>query len=297
MKSYAFSHVEDSNETVQSLFEEMSSAYRAGEEEYLPQTDAYNVLIRTIGKKQDGPQKAEAMLFEMIERFRNGEEKVRPNSETFRSVLAAYKYTGRGRKLTAASVAAKVEQILQIREGLLANSNVESDDEISDDSSVSDERLYRTAMWIVGRSRDPKKAIRAKRIFQKYSGTFLSNRLHYYLLMSCANQDGNSEVKFEAFQTALGVMKELRSSSELEIDSSITGMFIKACNNLMPDGSKRDDIVKNTFQDCCKRGFVNEFVLNEFGKVASEPLQLEVLGGYSVDGIRIPKSWSGNIVA
>mmetsp|Transcript_31668 Transcript_31668/g.35462 ORF Transcript_31668/g.35462 Transcript_31668/m.35462 type:complete len:597 (-) Transcript_31668:114-1904(-) len=292
MKSYAFSHVEDSNEIVQSLFEEMSSAYRAGEEEYLPQTDAYNVLIRTIGKKQDGPQKAEAMLFEMIERFRNGEEEVRPNSETFRSVLAAYKYTGRGRKFTAASVAAKVEQILQIREGLLLSyNNVESDD-----SSESDERIFRTAMWIVGRSRDTKKAKRAKRIFQKYSGTFLSNRLHYYLLMSCANQDGNSEVKFEAFQTALGVMKELRSLSELEIDSSITGMFIKACNNLMPDGPKRDDIVKHTFQDCCRRGYANEFVLNEFGKVASEPLQLEILGGYSVDGVRIPKSWCDNIV-
>ena len=291
MKSYASSRDEINEEMVQSLFDEMLS----GEEEYLPQTDAYNVLIRTIGKKKDGPQKAEAMLFDMIERFRKGEGEVKPNSETFRSVLSAY--NGRGPKFTAASVAAKVEQILQIREGILATSDAIDSDEESDDDSDSDERIYRMALGIVGRSKDPKKAVRAKRIFGKYNGPTLSNRLHYHLLMSCAFTDGDSEVKFDAFQTALGVMKELRSSSELEIDSSITGMFIKACNNLMPDGPKRDDLVKKIFQDCCRQGLVNEFVQSEFGKAASESLQLEILGGYSVDDISIPKSWSDNIVA
>ena len=73
MKSYASSRDEINEEMVQSLFDEMLS----GEEEYLPQTDAYNVLIRTFGKKKDGPQKAEAMLFDMIERFRKGEGEVR----------------------------------------------------------------------------------------------------------------------------------------------------------------------------------------------------------------------------
>jgi pentatricopeptide repeat protein len=291
MKSYASSRDENNEEMVQSLFDEMLS----GEEEYLPQTGVYNVLIRSIGKKKDGPQKAEAMLFDMIERFRKGEVEVKPNSETFRSVLSAY--NGRGPKFTAASVAAKVEQILQIREGILATSDVIDSDEESDDDSDSDERLYRMALGIVGRSKDPKKAVRAKRIFGKYTGPLLSNRLHYHLLMSCAFTDGDSEVKFDAFQTALGVMKELRSSSELEIDSAITGMFIKACNNLMPEGSKRDDLVKKIFQDCCRQGLVNEFVLGEFGKAASESLQLEILGGYSVDDISIPKSWSDNIVA
>ena len=291
MKSYASSRDEKYEEMVQSLFDEMLS----GDEEYLPQTDAYNVLIRSIGKKKDGSQKAEAMLFDMIERFRKGEVEVKPNSETFRSVLTAY--NGRGPKFMAASVAAKVEQILQIREGILATSDVVDSDEESGDDSDSDERLYRMALGIVGRSKDPKKAIRAKRIFGKYNGPMLSNRLHYHLLMSCAFTDGDSEVKFDAFQTALGVMKELRSSSELEIDSAITGMFIKACNNLMPDGPKRDDLVKKIFQDCCRQGLVNEFVQSEFGKAASESLQLEILGGYSVDDISIPKSWSDNIVA
>jgi pentatricopeptide repeat protein len=68
MKAYA--PLKDGTEKVQSLFDEMLKAYRMGEEEYKPTTEAYNVLIRSIGQKPDGAAKAEAMLFELIEQFR-----------------------------------------------------------------------------------------------------------------------------------------------------------------------------------------------------------------------------------
>lgn len=267
---------DDTEETVESLFEEME------EEGFEPQADAFNVLIRSIAKKPDGPQRAEAMLFELIERYRNGEEEIKPNSGTFRAVLTAY--NGRGKKFTTPSVAAKVEQIMQIREGTLGR-----------EDSGSDEIIYRIALGIIGRSRDSKKAVRANRLFQKYDGAALY--LNYLVLKACAYTDGNSEEKFEAFQVALGILKGMRASQELEIDSSITGMFIKSCSKLMPTGPKRDEVVKKIFQECCTQGLVNDFVLNEFGQASSESLQLELLGGFSVDGVSVPESWSKNVVA
>mmetsp|Transcript_27508 Transcript_27508/g.60524 ORF Transcript_27508/g.60524 Transcript_27508/m.60524 type:complete len:541 (+) Transcript_27508:254-1876(+) len=274
MKARVSSEDRESDVTVQSLFTEME------EEGFDPQTNAYNVLIRSIGRKSDGTQKAEAMLFDMIERFQKGEERVKPNSDTFRAVLTAY--NGRGKKFTAASVSSKVEQIMQIREGLLTQ-----------EESSSDERIYRLALGIVGRSKDSKKAVRANRMLQKYDGVSLY--LNYLVLKACAYTNGNSQEKFEAFQVALGILKYLRSSPELRIESSITGMFIKACNKLMPASPKRDDIVKKIFQECCTQGLVNDFVLNEFELASSETLQLDVLGGFSVDGVNIPEKWSRNV--
>jgi hypothetical protein len=41
---------------------------------------------------------------------------------------------------------------------------------------------------------------------------------------------------------------------------------------------------------------VNDFVLNEFEKASSEALQLEVLGGFLEDDVRLPEEWSANVV-
>jgi pentatricopeptide repeat protein len=274
MKARMVTEDSESEETVESIFEEME------EEGYDPETDAYNVLIRYIGKRPQGPQDAEAMLFEMIGRFRKGEEELKPNSDTFRAVLSAY--NGRGRRFTSASMAAKVEQIMQIRNGLL-----------TPEESGSDERIYRMALGIIGRCKDSKKAVRANRMLQKYNGESLY--LQYLVLKACAYTDGNSEDKFEAFQVALGIIKKLRSTSQVEIDSSITGMFIKACNKLMPAGRKRDDIVKKMFQDCCTNGLVNDFVLNEFALASSDSLRLEILGGSNAESFDVPGDWNRNV--
>jgi pentatricopeptide repeat protein len=266
--------------TVESYFDEMEEA------EFKPETDAFNVLIRSFGKFEDGPKKAEAMLFEMIERFRGGEENVKPNAGTFRAVLYAYNNKGKKDKmLDSASSAAKVEQLMQFREGLVS----------PEDHGYADETTYTNALEIISRCRDSKKAIRANRILQKYNGAE-SPVLKYLVLQACASTEGNSEEKFAAFQVALGILKELRSSSEHGIDSSTTGMFIKSCSKLMPVGSKRDEIVKKVFRECCEQGLVNDYVLNQFELATSEGVQLEILGGFSVDGASIPDSWSRSVV-
>jgi pentatricopeptide repeat protein len=301
MKAYMNDDRKKSIDTVESLFREMSQTYRGtGGAEYEPGVEPYNVLIRAVGKRNsNGPQEAEAILFEMIERFRNGEENLKPNVETFRNVLSAYANT-RNKKYSP-SVVAKMDRLIQIQEGFLSVNSNSNDDGDDDDTQYGqpDGRLYSAALNVIARSTDPRKATKARQLverFQKNSGgSEYMNGLYRSVLSACAYTDGTPEEKFEAFQIALGVLKELRTRPDLKLNSSSAGLFLKACANLMPQGPKRDELVKGVFEDCCNRGIVNEFVVDALGGVSSDKLQLELVGGIICYGVRIRKEWSRNV--
>jgi hypothetical protein len=280
----------DAIEKVQSLLYEMSHLYETtGDEDYRPRTDAYNALIKAVGTKhgKEGAQEAESIMFDMMDRYqKDGEVHVKPNDQTFRSVMSAYQSRFIG------STAAKVEQLLQIQEGFLG---------------TFDERTYYLGMTIISKSNDSKKAIRVKRMVDKFKQYLADNgkarlsgslyySLYYNQLRACAySTDGTAEEKFEAFQIAVATYKELQRLSEKELGPSSVMMFLKACSNLVPPNEKRDVVVKKIFKDCCKKGLVTDFVLAEFSRAASEGLQLEVLGGFLEDDIRIPEDWSRNL--
>lgn len=284
MKSYA--SLEDGTEKVQALFQEMLKAYRMGEEEYLPKTEAYNTLIRALGNKRDGGEEAESMLFEMIDQYQSGEDDVRPNAETFRQTISAISSR---KKMSGV----KVEQLLQIQDGLYQSTK-------SPDLKP-DARLNNAALAVIARSRDSKKANRAKRLVAKMKksedpANMPSRRTYYSLLSACAFTQGTPEGNFEAFQIAVDTMKESKEYLGQEPDSGCTGMFLKACANLMPASRKRDTVVENVFTKCCADGVLNDFVLKEFERAASEALQLEFLGGFLADDVRLPEEWSRNVV-
>jgi len=283
MKAYA--SLPDGTEKVQSLFREMLRAYRMGEEDYVPKTDAFNTLIRALGKTKGGAEETEAMLFEMIEKFRGGDEDSRPNAETFRLVIATQ---SRGRNASGA----KIEQLLQIQEGLYDTTKAED--------LKLDAWLGNVALQAIARSRDKKKAIRAKRVIERMKNADdklnePSVRSYYTLLSACAYTEGTPEDNFEAFQIAVDALKELRESLDKEPDSGCFGMFLKACANLMPENRKRDGVAENVFRKCCAEGLVNDFVLAEFERASSDALQLEVLGGFLDDNVRLPSEWSRNV--
>lgn len=284
MKAYA--SMDDGAEKVQALFREMLKAQRMGEEEYLPKTEAYNTLIRTLGTKKGGAEEAEAMLFQMIDQYQNGEDDVRPNAETFRQTISAVS----SRKNVSGM---KVEQLLQIQNGLYETTK-------SPDLKP-DTRLNNAALNAIARSRDARKATRAKRIVAKMKESgepdnMPSRRTYYSLLSACAFTQGSPDENFEAFQIAVDSLKELKEFLGQEPDSGCIGMFLKACANLMPASRKRDTVVENVFTKCCTDGLLNEFVLTEFESAASEALQLEVFGGFLEDDVRLPQEWSRNVM-
>lgn len=283
MKLYASS--QDGVHKVQEIFREMQKAYRMGEEDYMPKADAYTTLIRALGQTKDGAEEAEATLFEMINQFRAGDEDMQPTAETFRNVLIALQ-----RRKTVS--AAKVEQLIQIQEGLYAATK--------DEALKPDGKLYNIALFSIARSRDSKKAVRARRMVEKMLNSGNESdaptiRTYFNLLSACAYTDGTAEEKLQAFQIAIDGLKELRETESYEPDSSCFGMFLKACANLMPESRKRDAVVESVFQKCCNDGLADDFVLSEFGRASSEALQLEILGGFLADDVRIPPEWSKNI--
>lgn len=281
-------------EKVQSLFAEMTRAYKMGEKDYEPRTEAFNALIKAVGSKDGkvGAQEAEAILFEMIDRFRNnGEEKVKPNAATFRSVMAAYRER---EECHGFSVGSKVEQLLQIQEGFFLTD--------ADCDKVFDERIYYSAISIIGRSKDKKRVVRIKRIVDKFKQNIanggkarLSATLYILQLRACAYSTGTTQQNLEAFQIAVSALKELQQLPGTDVGPNSMGMFLKACHRLMPPSDKRDEVAKRVFKECCKKGIVNNFVLSEFGHAASEGLQLEVLGSIVEDGARIPRDWTRNV--
>lgn len=240
-----------------------------------------------------GPQKAEAMLFELIERFRsNGEDHVKPNAGTFRAVLLAYKNTIRGK--AGKQIAAKAEQLLQIREGLKAASAAAS-------SAVDEIALAEIAMGMISRSKDPRKTVRVHRILSKHlsAGGLATQRMHKLVLEAAASTtSGNAEEKLEAFRIALDVYKEFREDGDgggSAMNGSVVGLFLRACHRLLSNGQKRNDVVRAVFGEARDRGLVSGFVLGELDTAASEDLQLELLGGFVVDGVNIPEAWKRNV--
>ena len=283
MKCYA--SFPEGEEKVLDLFQEMQKAERMGETEYRPRTEAYNAKMKALSHHAGGVEEVEAMLFEMITKFREGEEDYRPNAESFRNVMTAL------RRLRAPN-GAKIEHLLQIQDGLYGT--------YGNNDLKLDGRQYHVAMSVIARSRDSKKAIRVRRIVDKLKDSTdddvqLSERAFFLLLSASAHTNGTPEENFEAFQIAVDSLKDLREFLGHEPDSSCFGMFLRACANLMPESQKRDGVVRSVFKKCCSEGYVNAFVLMEFERASTEALELELLGGFLEDDVRIPDEWSRNV--
>jgi Pentatricopeptide repeat domain len=275
-------------EKVQELLDQMQEAYLAGAEEFKPTTEAYNTLIRAMGQTFQGVADGEALLYKMLEQYRNGDEDMRPNANTFRNVIQSYKTRGDS---TGAGV--KAEQLLQLQERLYEMTK-------ADDLKL-DLRIFNTVLSTVARSKDSKKAKRALRLVEKMKKSedpSLSPTVftYYSLLSACAHTIGNADENLAAFQIAIATVNELRESKEYDSDSGCMGMFLRSCANLMPPSRKRDAVVEKMFQQCCAEGLLNDFVLKEFERAASEELQLQTLGGFLEDGVQLPDGWSSNVV-
>uniref|UniRef100_A0A7R9WT50 Pentacotripeptide-repeat region of PRORP domain-containing protein n=1 Tax=Craspedostauros australis TaxID=1486917 RepID=A0A7R9WT50_9STRA len=185
--------------------------------------------------------------------------------------------------------AAKVETLFQIQEALYQQSGFNKD-------LKPNLRLFNSIMSVFARSNDIKKSKRAKRILDKMQAAddVEPDTITYYLVLkACANTRGDAEESLEAFQIALDTLNDFRA--RFGTDSRCFSMFLRACGNLMPPSRKRDAVIQSIFQKCCDDGLVSEFVLREFGRSSSEELQLQVLGGFLEDGVRLPKGWTRNV--
>mmetsp|Transcript_24616 Transcript_24616/g.59363 ORF Transcript_24616/g.59363 Transcript_24616/m.59363 type:complete len:1149 (+) Transcript_24616:113-3559(+) len=101
------------------------------------------------------------------------------------------------------------------------------------------------------------------------------NSFTYNYIINCAaTQGARDDDQRISFEIALRAFQELRKASLLKEDAngciadmchpdSFTFAFmLKACNNLLPPGSLRTKVIAQTFNECCRSGYLNDAVLD-----------------------------------
>ncbi|KAG7343064.1 PPR: pentatricopeptide repeat domain containing protein [Nitzschia inconspicua] len=82
-----------------------------------------------------------------------------------------------------------------------------------------------------------------------------------YVLNCAASCVGNAGEKLKAFHVATETYNAMRKSDHIKSDSYTYSFWIKASNNLLPEGELRAKCIALSFEQCKKEGLVNEAVL------------------------------------
>jgi hypothetical protein len=109
------------------------------------------------------------------------------------------------------------------------------------------------------------------------------------VLLACSEDTGPP---LDAFKVAVRVFNDVRATKDGP-DQVTFGNMLR-CARLLPDGDRREALIRSTFQLCCRRGFVNAFVVRDLQAAAPEPLWRSLLQcpGGEVDLERVPAAWT-----
>lgn len=275
-------------EKIQSMLRRMARGYRDGHDDWKPGTAAHNALLRAMSHVSGSAREAESMLFEMIGLARDGEEDMQPDAETFYNVMLAY------REETDASVPFKLQRLIELQDALHKETGAAD--------LAPSFRTFKTAMSLMCKTRDTKKALRCQKLMNRIRESYNSGDdffapdlpVYKHLLKSCAyTVVSEPKDKLAVFQIAVDAFKEAKASG-LALDGTVFSLFLRACAQLMPANRKRDAVVENVFTACCNAGCLNDYVLRAFKSAGSDELQLRLVGGFLEDGVRPPDEWRRN---
>lgn len=124
-----------------------------------------------------------------------------------------------------------------------------------------------------------------------------------YVLNCAASCVGNVGEKLKAFQVATETYNAMRKTDFIKADSYTYSFWIKAANNLLPEGELRGKCISLSFEQCKKEGLVNQAVLRRL--LAGTPVDvvndiLQVDNGSGKTNYRrttidkLPPQWSRN---
>jgi hypothetical protein len=227
-----------------------------------------------------------------------------PDQASFAYVIQSYRYNK-----DTAGVAFKVEQLLALQEALAQQTQSLDSSSAMVIPSPSAATLT-AAIAVVARDRtDAKKAVRAQRLLERLETLGAANLYAYQrVLNACAftPKAASAADKLAAFTIAVDCFKKAiaqQAQSEpprqrwtRSHPSSIYGQFLAACHALLPAANpKRDALVEAAFGQCCAVGHVNDYVLDQLQRAASDALVLRLLGGFLEDGVAVPAAWSANV--
>lgn len=127
-----------------------------------------------------------------------------------------------------------------------------------------------------------------------------SLRTYGTVLNACAYSNrGSKQDKAAAFKISRRCFKEVISGNNGQPNSMIFSLFILSCLNLVPAGTKRDQLLASVFDECCKRGLVDTRVVLDIRR-SSPTLRKQLLENTNLEnGIihinDIPQQWRSNL--
>jgi len=166
----------------------------------------------------------------------------------------------------------------------------------------------------IARSKDPHGVEKAEQLlvglekdYQSGKSSLRPDVTTYSSVINCCAYHRYGEGRSKAMEVA---MRTFQKACELKDDSpnNITyGTLFKAIANLMPADDEREDLVRSLFDQCCKEGVVDGFVLSQIRNASPELYRDLIeqpcgLGGPDADDRigtilnNVPPEWCENIV-
>jgi hypothetical protein len=264
---------------------------------------------------------AEIILRLMIERFQDGDDRCLPNQKTFCQIINAWGQCADGEDFPVRRAMALLDLMEELyNDGIrqlkpdmitysslidtIAKSRLPNGSDLAFDLIEKIENLYLSgdttmkpnAKTYSGvflsliNSQQEGKHLKAQQVLDRMKKLKVDiNAFSYNYAINCASSvvDESDNVKMEAFKIALKAFSSLRKSS-YETDSFSYNFFLKACR-LLPSSTMRSKVVRETFQECCSQGKLNNEVLSRLSACLdpSEIRNLVSSGGGDVRNISV----------
>ena len=85
-------------------------------------------------------------------------------------------------------------------------------------------------------------------------------------------------MKRKSFYMAMDQWKDLKSNPNLGFANQVTyGTLLRACANLLPESTERDEAVRLFFEECKVNGFLTPRIVDQVQTAASTALYQELM--------------------
>ena len=258
IKAHAKSKQEGSAQRASNLLERMMQYEADGCGHMAPDTISFNAVINAWVNSFDnnGLRKAQQTLKLMEDLFAAGNGRFQPDTISYNGVLHGFS------KCRDKDSADNAKALLNLMEKLHQCGN---------NRVCPNARSFTSVINAYAKSSQPDQAMKARELLQRMNslsmdggGRIITDIFAYTaVLNACAYTRGDNDAKAAALDIAISTMKEIQESTIVSANHISYAMILRACSRLCADKYNRNKLLEKYFDDCCRDGCVNEFVLRE----------------------------------
>jgi pentatricopeptide repeat protein len=278
----------------ESILHSMLQRYLNGEVGIKPNTITFTSVIDAWANSSDkrGPAKAEQLLRTMDMLHNLGIHGMLPNVQTYTSVMNAWARQQQQQSSSEGSALSRAEQLLDEMERRAY--------ETGDPELKPNTFTYNTLINALAKSGEIGAASRAERILtsmhKKYTEegnkALKPTKWTYNNVINACALTRHEQDKKEALTIAFRLYDLMISMDELRPDAFSYTFLLKACDALITEEDRRLCVATSLFEECCKAGYVNNFVLTALRKAMPERHYIQLVGSTKCSTRGLPGQWT-----